>query len=139
VARCENHARQLEGYPERKRHDPGDGGGRCADGDGTDWVSVYGRVATALGILPSAIDEEPAINIFKLLEYWAEEPPTHVILALRYLGQKKKPSSPEAAIDQLQGAMEFMGAPAGPVPEHIRAMADWVEANKPKSWKPKKK
>jgi hypothetical protein len=78
-------------------------------------------------VLPSAIDDEPAINIFRLLDYWGEEPPTHVILALRYLGQRK-PKTEQEAMDQLAGAQEMLGQGAvAPLPAHLREMAQWAD------------
>ncbi|MBS1803511.1 MAG: hypothetical protein JST28_09090 [Acidobacteria bacterium] len=78
-------------------------------------------------MLPSAIDDEPAVNIFRLLEYWGEEPPTHVILALRYLGQRK-PKTEREAMEQLAGAQEMLGqGAAAPLPPHLRELAQWAD------------
>lgn len=111
----------LEGYSIRIWYDAGDGGGRFAGGSGTDWDWIYGRVATALSILPSAIDDEPCVNIFKLLKYWVEEPPTHVILALRYLGQKTaKPAiSEEQAQQQMADMSQMLGKQARALPPNL--------------------
>jgi len=85
-------------------------------------------VATGLGVLPSAIDEEPAVGIFALLRYWAEEPPAHVTLALRYLGERKrKPASARAAREQLGEAANLMGARIAPVSEKTRELVAHVE------------
>jgi hypothetical protein len=78
-------------------------------------------------VLPSAIDDEPAINIFKLLEYWGVEPPTHVILALRYLGQHKKPTSEHEAVGQMHQLAGMVDQNLTPMPQHLREMAQWAE------------
>lgn len=124
----------MASHPVGIRHEAGDGGGRSADGNGTDWDWIYGRVATALGVLPSAIDEEPSINIFRLLEYWIEEPPAHVILALRYLGERKtkQPKSEQEAFDQLRQFAQLADQPASPLPAHLREMAEWGDAQQAK-------
>ncbi len=87
-------------------------------------------MATGLGILPSAIDDEPAINIFELLRYWAEEPPTHVILALRYLGQKRNRASisEHEARQQLHELGGVMETGTTPLPPALREMAQWADA-----------
>lgn len=91
-------------------------------------------MATAIGCLPSAIDEEPVINIFNLLEYWIEEPPAHVTLALRYLGErKKKPVTEKQAQDQLFAVQQLgPGFESKPMPQHLRDMANWAEEQKAK-------
>lgn len=75
-------------------------------------------MATTLGCLPSAIDDESISGILELLDYWTEEPPTHVILAMRYLGEsrgrKKQPSEEEARRD--------MGALAGMLGQQPRKL-----------------
>jgi hypothetical protein len=79
-------------------------------------------------VLPSAIDEEPAVNIFRLLEYWGEEPPTHVILALRYLGQRKAKDRTMKRWSNSPLAQEMLGQGAvAPLPPHLREMAQWAE------------
>jgi hypothetical protein len=118
----------MESDAERQRHDSGDGGGRPAGGASTNWDWIYGRVATSLGVLPSAIDDEPAINIFGLLEYWGEEPPTHVILALRYLGQRKAPAKSDAETENDLAELAVMpGMAAEPVSDKTRELAAYAE------------
>jgi hypothetical protein len=78
-------------------------------------------------VLPSAIDDEPAINIFRLLEYWGKEPPTHVILALRYLGQHKKPTTEDEAAGQMHQLAGMVEQNLTPMPQHLREMAQWAE------------
>jgi hypothetical protein len=90
-------------------------------------------VATSLGCLPSAIDDEPAVNIFGLLDYWKEEPPTHVILAMRYLGPsskggKKRISEEDARKDM--GEMSALLGPARPLPPNLKEMIARAEALK---------
>lgn len=90
-------------------------------------------MATALGCLPSAIDDEPAVNIFNLLYHWLENPPTHVILALRYLGQRKKvtPTQQETmAKMQELGAMMGQGVTSGKAPDGFLDAVDWAESMK---------
>jgi hypothetical protein len=86
-------------------------------------------VATSLGCLPSAIDEESASNVFELLNYWREEPPTHVILALRYLGPsrggKKRFSEEDARKDM--GEMARILGPARPLPLNLKQMIQQAE------------
>jgi hypothetical protein len=95
------------------------------------------KVATALGCLPSAIDDEPMINIARLLRYWQEEPPTHVMLALRYLGERKKPGrdsgNPAVTEKQAEAQMHETAAMMGGVgsaPEGFAEMVQWAEAHK---------
>jgi hypothetical protein len=68
------------------------------------------------------------------MEYWAEEPPTHVILALRYLGERKtnKPKSEHEALDQLRQFAQLTEQPASPLPSHLRELAEWGEAQQAK-------
>jgi hypothetical protein len=90
-------------------------------------------VATALGCLPSAIDEEPAINIFDLLEYWREEPPTHVILAMRYLGpsKRRKPRVSEEDARKDMGEMaRLLGQQARPMPANLKDLVRQAEQMK---------
>lgn len=82
-----------------------------------------------MGCLPSAIDDEPVIHIFDLLKYWAEEPPTHVILALRYLGQRKKAQPRDAVYAQMQEMGAMLGQPvtAGKAPADFMDAVNWAE------------
>jgi hypothetical protein len=103
--------------------------------ESTDWCWIYGCVATALGCLPSAIDDEPVVNIFRLLKYWQEEPPAHVMLALRYLGARKKPGrdsgNPAVTEKQAQAQMHETAAMMGGVgsaPEGFAEMVEWAAA-----------
>jgi hypothetical protein len=75
------------------------------------------------------VGKQSAVDVFRLLRYWAEEPPAHVILALRYLGERKsnKPKTEAEAMGQLQGAASLMGQAAAPMPQHLREMAGWAE------------
>jgi hypothetical protein len=94
-------------------------------------------VATAIGCLPSAIDGEPVVNIFSLLEYWGDEPPTHVILALRYLGERKKRSKqPVQSKQEFQRNMGelcgMLGRQAQPVSQRTRDLVAYAEEMKAK-------
>ena len=90
-------------------------------------------MATSLGCLPSAIDEEPAVNILGLLDYWKEEPPTHVILAMRYLGpsegSKQKRISEEDARKDM-GEMSKSLGPVRPLPPNLKQMIELAEQMK---------
>jgi hypothetical protein len=94
-------------------------------------------VATAIGCLPSAIDDEPVVNIFSLLEYWDDEPPTHVILALRYLGERKKqnkqPVQSEQEFQRNIGELcGMLGRQAQPVSQQARDLVAYAEEMKAK-------
>jgi hypothetical protein len=94
-------------------------------------------VATAIGCLPSAIDDEPVVNVFSLLDYWTDEPPTHVILALRYLGERKKQSkSPVQSEQEFQQNMGelcgILGRQAQPVSQKTRDLVAYAEEMKAK-------
>jgi hypothetical protein len=93
---------------------------------------IYGRIVTATGWTFETINESSAGDVFALLRYWSENPPTHDILALRYFGERKKiaPKSENEARSQLFGLRQMMDQPAMPLPPHIRAMADWAEEQK---------
>lgn len=68
-------------------------------------------------------------DVMALYDYWAEHPPTHIILAARYLDQSKKrgkaPRSEQAATEQLQSIGQFMGAPQK-LPEHLKDAMKWA-------------
>jgi hypothetical protein len=94
-------------------------------------------VATAIGCLPSAIDDEPVVNIFHLLEYWLDEPPAHMILALRYLGERKKqskqPAQSEQEFQQNMGELcGMLGRQAQPVSQKTRDLVAYAEEMKAK-------
>lgn len=79
-------------------------------------------------MLPSAIDDEPVVNIFQLLEYWKEEPPAHVTLALKYLGPRKKQAEPsESAADQFGQLSMTLGMPVQPVSQRTRDLVAYAE------------
>lgn len=84
---------------------------------------------TATGWSFDTLNETSFCDIAELLAYWTEEPPTHVILALRYLGQRKskKPESEQEAFNQLQQFAQLAEQPALPLPSHLREMAEWGE------------
>ena len=95
-------------------------------------------MATAIGCLPSAIDDEPVVNIFSLLEYWGDEPPTHVILALRYLGERKKKSMQQPVQTELEFQKSMgelcgmLGRQAQPVSQKTRDLVAYAEEMKAK-------
>jgi hypothetical protein len=80
-------------------------------------------------VLPSAIDDEPVVNIFQLLEYWKEEPPAHVTLALKYLGPHKKqqPVQNESTSDEFGQLSMTMGMPVQPVSQRTRDLVAYAE------------
>ena len=84
---------------------------------------------TATGWTFETVLESSSCDIFSLLKYWADEPPTHVILALRYFGERKSlaPKTENEARAQLHGLRQMMGTGAQPLPPQLRAMADWAE------------
>ena len=71
------------------------------------------------------------MNIFALLDYWREEPPTHVILAMRYLGPskgKKKPQVTEEDARRDMGEMaRMLGQTARPLPADLKQMIRQAE------------
>ncbi len=92
-------------------------------------------MATAIGCLPSAIDDEPVVNIFNLLEYWINEPPAHVILALRYLGERKKKTKQVAQSEQefrlnMGELCGMLGRQAQPVSQKTRELVAYAEEMK---------
>jgi hypothetical protein len=67
-------------------------------------------------------------DIADLLEYWLEEPPTHVILGWRYLERKPKQQiNEEDAVRQMSELQGMMGTRAGSMPDHLKDMARWAE------------
>jgi hypothetical protein len=77
--------------------------------------------------------------VFCLFRYWAENPPTHVLLALRYLGEGKK-GNPTAANarahsqaksgDKPQNIAElarFIGAPVGKIDDRTRQLYEYAQ------------
>jgi hypothetical protein len=82
---------------------------------------------TATGWTFDALNETSFSDVAELLAYWAEEPPAHVILALRYLGERKakQPKSEQEAFDQLHQFAQLAEQPALPLPSHLREMAEW--------------
>lgn len=81
------------------------------------------------------------MNIIGLLKYWREEPPAHVILALRYLGPSKSTDSAGApsrrkaspADEELQAGMlhqigqSFDGIRKAPVSEKTRSLYEYAQ------------
>lgn len=96
---------------------------------------------TATGWTFETIDNASACDIFALLDYWAEEPPAHVLLALRYFGERKRkaPRTEDEARSQLHGLQQMMGRGAQPLPPQVRAMAEWAEEQQAKLNRKKKR
>jgi len=69
------------------------------------------------------------INIAQLLTYWGEEPPTHVILALKYLGERKSkgPKNEGVARDQIREAAGMLGQNVQPVSQRTRDLVAYAE------------
>ncbi len=67
----------------------------------------------------------------ELLAYWADEPPAHVILALRYLGPSKRGGKMQ--IDEERARKDFgdmarvMGKQPARLPEHLKALVRSAE------------
>lgn len=95
-------------------------------------------MATALGCLPSAIDDEPVVNVFRLLEYWLDEPPAHVSLATQRPGGSPPASRPASArqpgLNDTKAGMAEMAAMMGPAigrpgtaPEGFADVVNWAD------------
>lgn len=67
--------------------------------------------------------------MLELLEYWQQEPPAHVLLALRYLGGAKRNSGPtEEQAKQDMGQMTaLLGKSPQKLPDHLRRMVEEAE------------
>lgn len=93
-----------------------------------DWAWIYGRVATVLGCLPSAIDDEPIVNIKDLLLYWSDQPPVHELLAafVGFKSKRRQPVSEEDTRKGLMAASQFMG-PARGMPPGVRKLIEMAE------------
>jgi len=65
----------------------------------------------------------------ELLAYWAEEPPAHVTLALRYLGPRKrgKVIDEDQARQELAQIGQIVGKQARTLPAHLREMVRGAE------------
>jgi hypothetical protein len=79
---------------------------------------------TATGWNYETLYETSFCDIADLLKYWQEEPPAHVLLALRYLGANKrgKQVNPETARQQLSDLSQFLGQPARPLPAQLKGL-----------------
>ena len=73
-------------------------------------------------------------DVVELLEYWGDEPPAHVTLALRYLGQSKRskaqPTQAEARSQMAEMAVLPGLASGAPLPPRLREMVQKAEALK---------
>ena len=66
----------------------------------------------------------------ELLDYYAENPPAHIVLGAVYLNRttKRAPSSnPSHDVRELS---RLLGQPE-PIPAHLRELAEWAAANSP--------
>jgi hypothetical protein len=52
---------------------------------------VYGLLATACGYTYPQIDEMTMLQVYELMDYWSEYPPTHLLLRMVYKYERKKP------------------------------------------------
>ncbi len=84
---------------------------------------------TATGWSYQTLYDTSFCDINDLLNYWIEEPPTHVILALRYLGPRKrsKQASEEDTRNQLAEVGMMMGRQAQALPAHLKEMIRGAE------------
>lgn len=65
-----------------------------------------------------------------LLRYWADEPPAHVILALRYLGpsaRAKRAVTEEQAEQDMNALGGFMGQQARELPASLKQLVATAE------------
>lgn len=81
-------------------------------------------MATSTGWTFAEIDQLTLWDVNELMEYWADHPPAHVILAARYLKQgpkrrKAKVSDAAEDIHEFKSALGFTGI-AGPLPAIYR-------------------
>lgn len=84
---------------------------------------MYGHIATSTGWTFSEIDQLTLWDVNDLMEYWAEHPPAHVILAGVHKKKSAKPPRGEKqSLQDLRGEMaKFnLGGVAGPLPEVYR-------------------
>ena len=100
-----------------------------------DWPWITGKIITATGWTFDQLGESSFSDVADLLEYWIEEPPEHVILALRYLGPGKRGKKiDEAQARKDMGEMSrIMGAPAQPLPANLKEMIRSAEQLKQKN------
>lgn len=66
----------------------------------------------------------------ELLEYWADEPPAHVILAMRYLGDGKRNAkgvTEEEARSDLGQMAGMLGQQPQKLPNHLKSMIQQAE------------
>ena len=78
---------------------------------------------TATGWTFDILNETSFSDLVELLAYWAEEPPAHVLLALRYLGPRKaarKGPTEEDAKRQMGELSRVFGQQAQPLPAHLK-------------------
>jgi hypothetical protein len=90
-----------------------------------DWAWITGRIITATGWTFDQLNQSSFSDVADLLAYWAEEPPTHVILALRYLGAgKRSKQTSEAQTRKELGEMQSLPGmgPAGSASDHVKEM-----------------
>ena len=84
------------------------------------------------------LNEQSACDVIDLLEYWAEEPPAHRLLAMRYLGPSKRAqggaSSPrstavdaETAVSQIPLLAQALHMPVARVSARTRALFDYAQ------------
>jgi hypothetical protein len=89
---------------------------------------MYGLIVTSTGWTHAAIDEMSLCDVLDLVDYWGENPPTHIILAARYLdrGAKRPAKRSESDVRSDMAQLGTMLGPAAPVPAHLREMAQWA-------------
>jgi len=82
-------------------------------------------VVTATGWTFDQLNDSSFCDVLDLLTYWAEEPPAHVILALRYLGAGKRGKHVDEAQSRKDlGEMQQLPGmgPAGLMPANLKEM-----------------
>jgi hypothetical protein len=71
----------------------------------------------------------------ELLEYYAEHPPGHIILAAVHLKpeRRRRAIRESTASSQMHELSNLLGqAPSQKMPDHLRKMAEWAMSNLPR-------
>jgi hypothetical protein len=88
-------------------------------------------VVTATGWTHEAIREMSLGDVLGLLDYWRENPPSHVIMAARYLkggaGQARGRQPAESGGDEMRELATLMGPPQ-PMKPYAKDLLDWADS-----------
>ena len=66
----------------------------------------------------------------ELLDYYAENPPEHIVLGAVYLKRTTKHAPSGNPSHDVRELSRLLGQPE-PIPAHLREMAEWAAANSP--------